>query len=317
MRNRPWTALKKGDIVDVVAPGYASKPADVEAARRYLVSWGLIPRIPPGLISPHFLHSNEDHERFRFLRDALVAEDSAAVWCLRGGYGSNRLLPALARVKKPKRTKLFIGISDITSLHVFLLQEWGWPTVHGPLLDRLGAKKVKPVHEREIRELIFGESRDIVFKNLKPMNEAARRMKSVRGPIVGGNLVTLQSTLGTPWQVDLHGKLLFVEELAERGYRIDRIFEHLRQAGALRGCRGILVGDFLGGLEPDGRDLVKPVLRRWAGELLIPMYSGLAAGHGDVQRPVPFGTPAAVRAGETIELKIESGAEATRRRAKR
>lgn len=308
MKSRPWTFLRKGDIVDVVAPGYASTPDQVEGARRFLISWGLVPRIPPALIAPHFLHANEDAERFRFLKAALTAPDSAAVWCLRGGYGSNRLLPMLSKVKRPTRTKLFVGISDVTSLHVFLSQEWGWSTLHGPLMDRLGRGLVKPKHEKEVHRLVFGEANDIVFKALKPLNEAARTSKTVRGEIIGGNLVTMQSTLGTPWQIRTKGKFLFVEELGERGYRIDRIFEHLRQSGALKGCLGLLLGDFLGGREEDGRNLIPAVLQRAAREFAIPVYSGLEAGHAAIQRPVPFGSAAVLtRSGSTGLLKISSG----------
>lgn len=308
LKSRQWKPLRKGDIVDVVAPGYASLPEHVEAARKFIISWGLVPRIPPALIAPHFLHANEDAERFKYLREALLAPDSAAVWCLRGGYGSNRLIPMLDKVKRPSRSKLFVGISDITSLHLFLNQEWGWPTIHGPLMDRLGRGLVKPVHEKEMHKLVFGESKTIEFKNLRPMNEAARREKTVRGTITGGNLVTMQSSLGTPWQLETRRKMLFIEELGERGYRIDRIFEHLKQSGALKGCRAILLGDFLGGREEDGSNLGPTVLQRVARELLIPVYSGLQAGHGDIQRPVPFGSDAVLsRGGSTGVLKIASG----------
>ncbi|MBX2986421.1 MAG: LD-carboxypeptidase [Bdellovibrionaceae bacterium] len=307
MKGKAWRPLRAGDIVDVVAPGYATKPEAVDRARQFLLSWGLVPRIPPNLMAPHFLHANDDDSRLILLKKALLAEDSAAVWCLRGGYGSNRLLPGLARMKAPRRAKLLVGISDITSLHLFLSQEWGWATLHGPLLERMSPGRLAPRDHREMRDLVFGRVKQVRFQNLKPMNEAARRLRRVKAPVIGGNLTVLQSTLGTPWQLRPRGHFLFVEDIGERGYRVDRIFEQFRQAGLFRGCRGLLLGDFTAADEPDGRNLVPLVFRRWAEDLEIPVFRGLPAGHGKVQRPVPFATSAVLSGGGQGVLTIESG----------
>jgi muramoyltetrapeptide carboxypeptidase len=304
---KSWKFLRPGDVVDVVAPGFATKPEVLEEARQFLIRWDLIPRIPKGMISPHFLHSNDDAERFRFLKEALLSKDSAAVWCLRGGYGANRLIPMLAKVRAPKNPKLVVGISDVTSIHTFLLQEWGWSTLHGPLLDRLGAGKVPLRIESELRKMVFGQLPEITLKGLKPMNDSARKVRTLRASVTGGNLIVLQGSLGTPWQFDAKGKFLAIEDLGERGYRVDRVLEHFRQAGRYRGCKGLLVGDFLGGDEPDGRNLVGSVLKRWARDLDLPVFSGLPIGHGVIQRPLPFGPVATLQAGSSFELKISSG----------
>ncbi|MBX3041042.1 MAG: LD-carboxypeptidase [Bdellovibrionaceae bacterium] len=304
---KKWRPLKAGDVVDVVAPGYATPREAVDGARKFLTKWGLIPRIPRDLIAPHFLHAHDDENRLAHLKRALLAEDSAAVWCLRGGYGSNRLLPALAKLKAPKEAKLFVGISDITSLHVFLNREWQWNTIHGPLLDRMGRNLLKPRDERELKRLVFGDQGEIEFSNLKPMNTAATKVKKLNAPIIGGNLTVLQSLIGTPWAFEGKGHFLFIEDLGERGYRIDRMLEQFRQAGILKGCRGLLVGDFLGGEEPQGKNLIGPVFRRWAQDLDLPMFSGLEAGHAEIQRPVPFGVRAQLIGGKKPRLIIPSG----------
>lgn len=308
MIGKKWRPLRAGDIVDVVAPGFGVPRETVEKARAFLEKWKLVPRIPDDILGDHFLHANHDEIRARHLRDAWTAEDSAAVWCLRGGYGANRLLPLLARAKKPRRTKLFVGISDVTSLHVFLQNEWGWATLHGPLLDRLGKGQVTPPLERELKRLVFGETNEIRFPRLKPLNEAARTLNEVTAPIVGGNLIVLQSTLGTPWQMRTRGSFLFIEDLGERGYRIDRVLEHFHQAGALRGCRGILCGDFLGGNEPDGKtNHVWPVIHAWAKALDLPVFAGLEAGHADRQRPLPLAASARLTGGSRGDLIVSSG----------
>lgn len=286
-----WKYFNEGDIVDVVAPGYPSLPHEVDGARDFLLKWKLQPRIPRGLIKPHFLHAHEDEERFAFLKAAIESKDSRVIWCLRGGYGSNRLVPLLAKLKKPKEAKLLIGISDVTSLHTFLNQEWGWSTLHGPLLDRLGRNLVAPKYEKELHKILFGQVDEVEFNKLKPLNEAANKVRNLKSRVVGGNLTVLQSGLGTPWQIDTRKALLFVEDLGERGYRIDRMFEQFRQAGLFKHCQGLILGDFIGGVEPSTqKNNFHLVFKRWAQDLDIPLFQGLQAGHGEIQRPVPFNT---------------------------
>ncbi|MNS86027.1 putative murein peptide carboxypeptidase [compost metagenome] len=304
-----WKFIKENDIIDVVSPGYPSLPHEVEGSRDFLLRWKLQPRIPKGIIKPHFLHSNEDQERFAFLKAAIESKDSTTIWCLRGGYGSNRLLPMLAKLKKPKEPKLLVGLSDITSLHVFFRQEWGWNTIHGPILDRMGRNKVKPQEEKELHRLLFGEDKEITFKKLKPLNDAAKKTTSIKAKVVGGNLTVLHSTLGTPWQIEAKNSLLFLEDIGERGYRIDRMLEQFRQAGVFKGCKGIVLGDFIGGAEPaTGKDNFNLVWKRWAGDLDIPFYKGLESGHGVVQRPVPFNTKCHLENNSgKVALSISSG----------
>lgn len=304
-----WDFLKKGDLIDVVAPGYPSKPEEVEGSARFLEKWGLRPHIPRDLIKPHFLHANDDLERFVFLKKAIENPDSQVIWCLRGGYGSNRLLPLLAKLKKPKKPKLLIGISDITSLHMFFIQEWGWKTLHAPLLDRLGRGLVSPKHEKELHALLFGKSKHIEFKKLKALNQAARAVKKIEAKIVGGNLTVLQSALATPWQIETKGKILFLEDIGERGYRIDRMLEQFRQAGLFKSCRGVILGDFVGSQEPQSEYSTLPhVFKRWSQDFEIPLFSGLEAGHAPIQRPVPFNTNCLLKAHQgRVHLSIESG----------
>lgn len=300
-----WQYLQKGDIVDVVAPGFASKPEDVEKSRQFLLKWGLVPRIPKNLIQKHFMHANSDEKRFGFIRDALHAKDSKVIWCLRGGYGSNRLLPYLDKVK-PKQQKLLVGISDITSLHVYFEQKWNWPTLHASVLDRMGSGKVPPKIEKETMDMIFGRTSTVEFNKLKAMNPAALKMKPVKSAVVGGNLITLQSTLGTPYQLNLDGKILFIEDLGERGYRVDRVLEQFSQAGMFKKCKGLVIGEFLGGEEPGGKALWPQVFKSWAERLDIPVFSGMEAGHGIIQRPLPLYTKAVLSGGKKGSLLIHA-----------
>lgn len=242
-------ALKAGDTVDLVLPASGLPAEIIGQAEDFLKTWGLNARYPQDMLNAHPIFANTDEKRFQFLKDALLNKESKAVWCMRGGYGSNRLLPLLQKLKKPNHSKLFIGISDVTSLHLFLNQKWGWTTYHGSLIDRLAKQTLPTENQEELKQVLFGTVPELSF-SITPRNQKARQLKMANAKIVGGNLVTIQSTLGTPFEVKTQKKFLFFEEIGERGYRMDRIMEHLSQADKFKSCAGLLVGHVIGGEEP-------------------------------------------------------------------
>jgi len=313
--------LKRGDLVDVIAPGSACTLKEVSAALGVLEKWGLRARLPKDSIKTFLYHSHSDERRLELLTNALQAEDSKAIWCLRGGYGSNRLMQDLQKMKKPKTAKIFVGLSDVTSLHLFLNQVWQWPTLHGPVLVRLGSGDLGLRGKKEIQSLVFGKMQELEFSGVKPLNAEALQVKSRGGALkaefLGGNLMTLQSAIGT--KVALQGKqhFVFIEEVAERGYRIDRMLYHLFDAGCFQGARGIFLGEFLGGDEPlksdasggargsrSTKSYVKKALQRFIKDIGIPVFGYLPVGHGFPQRTLPFGTAAVWK--DSL-LKVESG----------
>jgi muramoyltetrapeptide carboxypeptidase len=295
--------LRPGDIVDVVAPGFRCTDENVERGVEFLRSLGLKPRVPAELFAADLLCSNTDDRRFSDLRKALFARDSRAVWCVRAGYGAIRFIERLRKLRPPKERKLFIGYSDATTIHHVLNHVWRWPSIHGPLLDRLGGKPVREDELQELRAALFGEQSAIVFSGLVPLNAAARKKRQILGKVFGGNLTVLQTTLGTTLQRD-HGEILFLEDIGERGYRVDRMLQHFEQAGALRKLKAIVLGAFIGGDESDGRNLTTPVLNRFASQVKIPVFSGMDAGHGDYQRLVCLNTRAELKCGAVGELAI-------------
>jgi muramoyltetrapeptide carboxypeptidase len=237
------------------------------------------------------------------LQKALNSKESKAIWCLRGGYGANRLIPALAKMKKPSIQKALIGYSDITSLHILFQQKWHWTVFHGPLLETMISGRLSPNQSEEARRVLFGEVKEQSFK-LEPMNSSAKKAKKIQAKLAGGNLVVVQSTIGTLGQLSLKDKILVLEEIGERGYRVDRMLEHLEQANILKGCKAIIFGNFLAGDERDGKNFVKFAIDRFAQKNSIPCFSGLEIGHGEQCRLLPLGTPAVL---EKSVLKVSSG----------
>ncbi len=303
---RPVGALlRPGDIVEVVAPGFRCSPESLEAGIAFLRRLGLTPRVPRTIFGADLLCANSDRLRFEYLRRALSAPDSRCVWCIRAGYGAIRLVEKLMRLAPPAHRKLFVGYSDATTLHYLLNQQWGWPTLHGPLLDRLGAGTLPADELDELKAVLLGGQRQVQFAALTPLNAAARKRQVVRSKLTGGNLTVLQTTLGTALQRRPR-HILFLEDVGERGYRVDRMLQHLSQAGALRNVKAVVFGAFEGGREPDGGTFVPQVLRRFAREQRFPVVMGMAAGHGEHQRPVFFGTAAELQCGATPRLTLDT-----------
>lgn len=306
--SKKWQALQWGDIVDVVAPASACKPQELRAGIRYLKSLGLVPRVAKNILKPTPLNfAQSDEVRFQQLKSALLAKDSKAIWCLRGGYGSLKLVPQLSKLKKPKHSKVLLGFSDITTLHAFLNQEWKWPTLHSPVLTRMGSEKARPIEQREVAAMLFGRKPEQVFTGLKPLNSAARLHRKIRGHVVGGNLAVLQSGLGTPWELRTKNQIIFLEDIGEKPYRVDRMLEQWSQGGAFEKAKAIVFGSFSMENARDMRLLWNDVIPRFAKKQKIPVLNGLRVGHGNQQHTLPFLTDAELRLGSKPTLKVATG----------
>lgn len=295
-----WKALSEGDIVDIVAPGNGGTPDQLEKAHQALQTWGLVGRESPDIMGPDLLYANSDAKRFQDLKRALYAEDSAAVWTLRGGSGSTRLIPQLATLKPLKREKLFIGLSDITCLHIFLHQVWGWSPIHGPALARM--EELTPETVELIRGLVFGDCQNWNFANVTDLNQ--RPGGTIHAPITGGNLSLIQYSIGTSWQIQTAGKILFCEDINERAYRTAERLEQMKQAGLFRDCLAIVFSDFTFPVpNPVEQDLHNKMVQRFADQTPIPVLSCPGIGHGPSNLAVPIGSNGRV----TLGIKPEFG----------
>lgn len=327
-----WAPFKRGDIIDVIAPGFCPTDDEVEAGVQFLESWGLQPRLPHDLFGADVLCSNTDEKRMRHLAHGLLAKDSVGVWCLRGGYGANRLVPGLLKLKKPSRAKIMLGLSDVTTLQLFLQLKWKWPSLQVPVLARMACLMNPKVAEssglmpidtqvEELRRVLFGETSTVLHEGLRRIGglpPKAEKANVIRGEMIGGNLVTFASALGTAISPKTDGRIVYFEEVGERGYRIDRLLEQFIQAGVLTAkTKAIVFGEFVGGLEKDGTSKITGVIERfastWARENKIPVLTGIASGHGLNQRIVPLGTNAVLdlRSGS---LEIETAVQHPRGR---
>lgn len=291
------TTLQSGDFVEIIAPASRCTDQHLSDIQSLLTSWGLNCIVSSDIFGDDLLCANSDTVRFELLKNALFNPKTKAIICARGGYGSMRLIPQLSTLEPPSTPKLFIGMSDITALNLYLQQTWQWPVIHGALaLDKFSSESIEAA-----KSILFGNIEQIEFDAL-PLNKHAIKNYSIETSITGGNLCLVQTSLNTLWQLDGSQKIIFLEEINERGYRIDRMLEHLHQAAIFQKASAILFGDFLGGNEPDGNSLVQPVLERFASHCDIPVVQVKGIGHGHTNFPIPLGTLARLNLGEKIKL---------------
>lgn len=295
--------LQTGDVIDIVAPGSACTKEVFESAVSWIKAQGYVPRFPKDMLTPDIFISHSDEKRFEYLIEALKNKESKAVWCLRGGYGAIRLVPQLLKIKTLPQKKLFIGYSDVTTLHLWLNQKMGWPTVHGPLLDRCGQNQLSENNKNELLSVLSGVKKEVYFSGLKPVNLAAEKNKlNLKAQLFGGNLTVFCSSLGTKLQPVLKNHFLFFEDIGERGYRLDRMFYQLQQAGIFQSCKAVFLGDFLLGQETNGDNHVWTVIQKFFEKSKIPVYSGVESGHGEQQRPLILNGKASLTCGNSVRL---------------
>lgn len=237
--------------------------------------------------SPYMAASDE--RRFKCLKEAIYDDSTDVIWCLRGGYGSSRLIEELRNLPKPKKEKLFIGYSDITALHLFFSQEWGWHPIHGTVLKEFLQDDKDISGMKRLAGLIAGRNKTATINDLVPMNTAAKKSTEIKGKVTGGNLTTVQTGLGTNWAIQSSGKILFFEDTGMKPYQTYRALAHLGQAGVFKDVKAIIFGAF----DNDSEDTIRG-LEIFATEVNIPVFKTNRFGHAKYNDPVIYNAPSTI-----------------------
>ncbi len=232
--------LKAGDTVAIVAPSgiLNNRQAEVQRAVKLLESWGLHALVGKHVFSKDNHFAGTDAQRCEDFQKAIDNPTVSAIWCARGGYGTVRILDKLNYTKLKKDPKWLIGYSDITALHNDFHNE-GFETIHAMMCTSLTADE-RGLDETIVtfKKALFG---DPLSYTLKGSNY--NKIGSVNAPIVGGNLTMLHTMLGSKSSLDTSGKILFIEEIGEYKYHVDRMLQSMKRAGYFDNCAGVLVGD--------------------------------------------------------------------------
>lgn len=290
-------SLAPGDEVAVILPSSAVRDGEAFArGLQRLRDWGLSPTVlsrgpvDEGLDWPDGgAVAAADTDRLQALQQAIAEPRFRAVFCGRGGYGAARLLEGLDWSPLAKDPKPIVGYSDVTALLCAAAAEVGLVSFHGPMVATTEPMDAGEAGWQLQRELLTDP--DGVQSLPEAADARAIRPGAAEGRLVGGNLAVLQASIGTPWQVDTAGALLFLEDIGEAPYRVDRMLTQLLQTGMLRRVAGVVLGDF----HVEGTALasvhapMQRVLEERLAALDVPVACGFLIGHRPGAWTLPFG----------------------------
>jgi muramoyltetrapeptide carboxypeptidase len=301
--------------VGLITPSsYVSDPADrLALAERTARFFGLKPRFGKNVRKREGYLGGTVDQRVEDLHDMFRDPEVKAVFAIRGGYGSAQLLDRIDYALIRSHPKIFLGYSDITALHLAIQKHAGLVTFHSPIV----LSRFTSYTQTYFRRALF-ETQPLGRVTNPPDSDPLRpahtlrtvRPGRARGPLIGGNLTLISTTMGTPYEIETRGKILFLEDVEEQPYSIDRMLTQLRLAGKLTDAAGVIFGqcqdcrprDFQPSYESTLS--VGEVVDEILGKLQTPVLSGLTVGHTDDQLTLPLGVMAELDAGAG-ELVIE------------
>jgi muramoyltetrapeptide carboxypeptidase len=288
------TRIRTGDVVGVIAPGGALDEARLHAGVRVLEGWGLSVEVGGAALARQAYLAGEDEARREDLQRMIEDARVRAIFCARGGYGSQRIVPLLDLRRLAAQPKPIVGYSDATALLNAAVRA-GVMAVHGPMVADDMARGLSRRSADQLRTVLMDAA--AVWEVEVPETIRPGRAE---GRLLGGCLSVLVTTLGTPWAPDTEGAILFLEDVWERPYRLDRLLTQLRQAGKLDGLAGLVFGTLAACPPVDG---VRPidVVRACCADLPCPIGFGLPAGHD------PVGDNLALPLGVRVSLDTARG----------
>ena len=288
--------LRPGDTIGVVAPAGAVYQDRLAKGVRALEARGFRVELAEGILARKGYLAGSEQQRARTLERFFVRDDISAVFCARGGFGSIQLLPGLDPELIRAHPKIFVGFSDVTALLNWMSQSCGVVAFHGPMVAVEFAGELGGGVSSSFWDALTGKRR---LWQIKGTGVLRTGDAPARGPLAGGCLSVLVTTLGTPYEIDTTGKIVFLEDVAELPYRLERMLTHLRMAGKLDDVAGVVTGAFNGcetGAERDVEDVLAEVFRN----VPYPVVTGLPCGHATANTLLPIGIEAELDGGNGV-----------------
>jgi len=322
--------LTKGDTVAIVAASGICDSTKLANGVNVIESMGLKVKVMPGCYASHDYLAGTDHQRLQDLHEAFADVNIKGIFMARGGYGTARLLPYIDYALIRKNPKVVVGFSDITALHIALNQLCGLVTFHGPMpVSCLSDAALHPQTLESLTSAIFKSTKKsgtAAFHRLHAVVSAYTSRSRVQFPmqtkqirnqtsfpnileflppdsnlqtlypgqasgiLTGGNLSVIASTLGTPYEIKTRGRILFLEDVNEEPYRVDRLLLQLKLAGKLSAATGIIFGDF----SPETLETLQLAINEIVLTEKKPTAWGLSCGHTSPNFTLPLGKMVAI-----------------------
>ena len=296
---RKPTALKKGDLIGVVAPAGVVKTEDLGNGVRRLEEMGFRVALGRSLYRSARYLAGRDEERAADLAEMFANPEVKAVVAARGGYGTSRIIPLLDSKALARSPKIFVGSSDLTLLLHFLRSACRLVTFHGPMVSPNFGKYSSPTTNGEFVRILGATTPPgpIDVTGVKVLKGG-----SGEGVLTGGCLSLVCQTIGTPYEIQTEDAILFLEDINEPPYRIDRMLTYLKQVGKFDGVRAVVFG-LMPDCHPSPQELytLEDVIRDVLADLPCPILYDFPSGHGGTNVTLPFGVRAAVE-GATLSI---------------
>jgi muramoyltetrapeptide carboxypeptidase len=285
--------LKKSDVIGIISP--ASTPTDlskIELGVNYLEKLGYRVEVGENVGKEHGYLAGSDEERLQDFHNMFKNKNIKAIFSIRGGYGSGRLLDKIDYSLIKRNPKIFVGYSDITALQLAIFKKVGLVTFAGPMLATDFSEKVNSFTEENFWKVITSSKK--IGKLHNPNDEKFYKLNSGRaeGNILGGNLAVLSSIMGTEYFPNFKGSILFLEDIGEVPYKIDRFFNQLKLAKIFNQINGVILGRFVDCYETDkSKSTIKlnEVVEHYFSKLKIPVIYNFSHGHIKENITIPLG----------------------------
>jgi len=294
--------IKEGDTVFAVAPAGPVIEENFRKGIAALEEYGFKVKHRDDFLSADDFLAGTDDRRTAELEEAFSDPETTAVFCARGGYGSMRLLEKLDLRLIAGSRKPLIGFSDITALQLALVAKENYPTFHGPLLTTLWREIA--ISRRHLVEILTGKTQSI---RIFGPGAVTLSKGSAEGMLIGGNLSMISAMLGTDFMPPLEGAILFLEDINEEPYRIDRLLMHLRLAGVFKKISGLACGSLSS--KPEETALILKSLKNALSGSSIPALFGMPWGHGQFNMTLCQGIRASMEADERSLTFLETCVE--------
>ena len=309
--------LARGAVVGLIAPGGVVDDAIIETCVRNLESVGFTVKPGANLRAAHGGYAGTVEQRLDDLHRMFADREVQAIWTARGGSGCTALLPHIRYDLLRRQPKILIGYSDITALHIAIHRHAGIVTFHGPVawstFSEYSVRHMLAVLMEPQPEYTIAMAPENAEKASSQPEYALRTLHPgvAEGRLVGGNLSVLAALIGTPYAADIRNRLLFLEDVGEAPYRIDRMLAQLQQSQGLRAAAGVMLGVFRKSASPAGEPslTLDEILDEHFAKLPLPSVYGYSFGHVAQQFTLPVGIRARLdTAGETLRL-LESAVQ--------
>lgn len=306
-------ALSPGDTIGLITPSSSITDEKLEKAISNMKLLGLKVKLGKHIKSINGYLAGTDEQRLEDLHNMFADDEVDGIWCIRGGYGVGRILPKINYKLIKKNPKVLIGYSDITALLLAVHQETGLIGFHGPLASSdftdYSVKHLKGVLMNPQMSYTIGHAMDSDDSKDKTYHSKVIRIGKAKGELTGGNLTLLAAAIGTNFQPTFKNKLVFIEDIGEKPYRLDRMFTQLLQGTDLHKAAGIILGVFedCEAKESDRSLSLMEMFDDRLGHLNMPIIYGLSFGHIKNHMTLPVGIEAEMDTAKRTVRLIEKG----------